>query len=77
MKTNKIIKAMYDFCIYFINIFILLLIIGKIGGFTPMEIKPLSWKELFSDDNLIFILIMSFLFSLFTLYLKREKCKEK
>jgi len=58
-KMMYVCKKIYLCIKYFLILFLILLIAGKLFGFTRMEIKPLSWKDLFSEDTMSFMIVIS------------------
>ena len=59
-------------CLYFV-IFIL---VGRIIGFDPFYITPLSWNELFMGKHLFIIIVLPAMFAFFTVYFEKEKDNE-
>jgi hypothetical protein len=51
---------------------LILILIGRYIGFTPKQLNPIPWKELF-DDKLEFIIIISFLISLIGVFFESKK----
>lgn len=57
----------------FISIFSIIFILGRIFGFSPNEIKSISWHELITGKYMFFILCFSFFSSLIIVLIGDKK----
>lgn len=73
---KKFLKYVLEFTKSFTMVLTAYIIVGKLFGFTPFYIIPLSWAELF-EGNLSALIILGSIFGVMAVYFQWEKDNKK